>query len=162
MIKDHLVNHTARPIGDVEYYGEPRYAVGLDVFHQIHCLVEYLSLAICWTKCIGTDQRLLTSHVGRIWFGRKSFPRRRMQLTRILIRLYSSLSHSLESLHTITLIIVRLSTTLLTTSKKEFPIKDWRCPSFTRYQLDTWKSDVRRIWGMLFLWCTHSCLVERC
>lgn len=41
MVKDTLVNRTARPPGDEEYYGEPRYVIGLDVFHKIHCLVEY-------------------------------------------------------------------------------------------------------------------------
>lgn len=37
-IEENFVNHTSRPIGDIEEYGEPRYAVSLDVFHQLHCL----------------------------------------------------------------------------------------------------------------------------
>lgn len=37
-----LLNHTERITEDIEHYGEPRYLVGLDVFHQLHCVVECL------------------------------------------------------------------------------------------------------------------------
>ena len=36
------MNHTERVPKDLELYGEPRYVLDLDVFHQLHCLNNIL------------------------------------------------------------------------------------------------------------------------
>ena len=53
-----LLNQTERLMGDMAKYGEPRYAVGLEIFHQLHCLV--------WLSTRRTAVQMLIFH-DRTW-----------------------------------------------------------------------------------------------